>query len=466
MNYKGHLLKPLWLSFILFLSLYGQSVQAFKEQGKQAVSQEDQVKVFNIYQRRAHFGDVDAQLKMVNCYVQGYGVEADMTMSVLYLKLAAGHGSKIAKDKIASLTAGQKTAINKLWHESDIQKKYGYDALVKNILPELLEKEFKLRPPRQMSKTESVSGSMIAPRRNLLTSLIINYDVGHDGRARDIEIVNNLGMDHIALKGAIEQEALKKYRPANKLTNKKQKLQSFGHRNVWAQRNINENSIKDRLPKFYKKVKKLRVDADKGNANAQYQLAMLILAFPGLEINTMGYIKYIEMAAKAGIPEAEAEYAQLLLTGKRIEKDLDQGISYLLSAAQSGYARAQYKLARQFLSGRIIEKNEHKAQFWLEKSETQDEMYAKFWLARLSLTSEDQALRNPELAKELLANVARQERNNPNWYYFSALAQLQLGDKKQGRSLLTDGIELAEEYSWDLSEFEQLSKQLEVKSDV
>jgi TPR repeat protein len=307
---------------------------------------------------------------------------------------------------------------------------------------------------------------MHAPRRNLLTSLIINYDVGHDGRARDIEIDNNIGMDHIALKGALEQEALKQYRPANKLKNKKLKVRSFGHRNVWAQRSINENSIKDRLPKFYKKVKKLRVNADKGNANAQYQLAMLILAFPALEINTMSYIKYIEMAAKAGIPEAEAEFSQLLLTGKKIKKDLDQGISYLLSAAQSGYARAQYKLARQFLSGRIIQKNEHKAQFWLEQSETQDEMYAKFWLARLSLTSEDQALRNPELAKQLLANVARQERNNPNWYYFSALAQLQLGDKKQGRSLLTDGIELAEEYSWDLSEFEQLSEQLKVKSDV
>tara|TARA_B100000809_G_C15105348_1_gene518519 strand:+ start:738 stop:2138 length:1401 start_codon:yes stop_codon:yes gene_type:complete len=466
MNYKGQFLNPLWLSFILFLSLYGQSVQAFKEQGKQAYSQEYQVKAFNIYQRRAHFGDVDAQLKLVSCYAQGVGVEADMTMSVLYLKLAEGHGSKIAKDKIASFTAKQKTAIQTLWHESAIQKKYGYDVLVKNILPELLEKEFKLRPPRQMSKTESVSRSMFAPRRNLLTSLIINYDVGHDGRARDIEIDNNIGMDHIALKGALEQEALKQYRPANKLKNKKLKVRSFGHRNVWAQRSINENAIKDRLPRFYKKVKKLRVNADKGNANAQYQLAMLILAFPALEINTMSYIKYIEMAAKAGIPEAEAEFAQLLLTGKKIKKDLDQGISYLLSAAQSGYARAQYKLARQFLSGRIIEKNEHKAQFWLEQSETQDEMYAKFWLARLSLTSEDQALRNPELAKQLLANVARQERNNPNWYYFSALAQLQLGDKKQGRSLLTDGIELAEEYSWDLSEFEQLSEQLKVKSDV
>lgn len=41
MNYKGQFLNPLWLSFILFLSLYGQSVQAFKEQGKQAYSQED-----------------------------------------------------------------------------------------------------------------------------------------------------------------------------------------------------------------------------------------------------------------------------------------------------------------------------------------------------------------------------------------------------------------------------------------
>lgn len=66
-------------------------------------------------------------------------------------------------------------------------------------------------------------------------------------------------------------------------------------------------------------------------------------------------------------------------------------------------------------------------------------------------------------AKTLLEYVAIQEAKNPNWQYYSAMAESQLGNGKNSRELLADGIKLATDYSWDLTKFEQLSGQLKLQ---
>lgn len=42
------------------------------------------------------------------------------------------------------------------------------------------------------------------------------------------------------------------------------------------------------------------------------------------------------------------------------------------------------------------------------------------------------------------------------------MAESQLGNGKNSRELLADGIKLATDYSWDLTKFEQLSGQLKL----
>jgi TPR repeat protein len=346
------------------------------------------------------------------------------------------------------------------WNNSQIKQKYSYDELKNRILPLFLKDKLELRLPRRLSAADSVRGSLFFLRKSLLSSRIVEFDIGADGRVRDIEIAKNFYSDRLAISNTIEEMSQLKFQAANKKGNRKQKVRSYGHRSVWAQREITKEYVKRRAPKFYQKIRKLQGSAEQNDPYAQYQIAMLSLAFPALEINTISYVNYIKLSAEAGLPEAQAEYAHLLLSGKAISRDVELAFGYLLRAAQAGYARAQYKLARQFLSESEIIKDEHKAMFWLKQAMAQQEPYAKFWFARLSLKSTDKSLRNAALAKTILASLSKQEEKNPNWYYFSAMAELQLGNRVKGQYFLDEGVELAEEYSWNIKKFGILADKL------
>jgi len=187
---------------------------------------------------------------------------------------------------------------------------------------------------------------------------------------------------------------------------------------------------------------------------------MFYLVFPALEVNQVNYVNYIEKSAKAGVTEAQLEYAHLLLQGRKVTYDAEAAFSYMLQAAQAGNARAQHKLARYFFAGQVLKKNETKAYFWFKQAAEQGETYAKYWLARLYLTSNDLQYRNPQAAKELLTETQEQQENNPNWYYYSALAEHQLGHKDNAEDLLTDGLDKAQDYDWNVKAFKALAHKL------
>ncbi len=460
--------KPLGsLIFGFVFCLYSEPIWANTDEDKQLIpktaQQKQQEAVFTLYQNRAHLGDTNAQMELVSLYANGVGVKADFVMSSIYLSLASNHGNEKAKTLLSSFTPAQQKSINLAWQTSQIKEKYGFDALEKNIFPQFSDNKVILRKPRRLSSADNVYGSMLNPIRSYLSSRIIEFDVAADGKVRDIEVAMDFYSDRIAIANTIEEVSLFNYRPANQQGNRKVKVRSYGHRSVWAQRQLTKYYVQKRAPRFYKKVLKLQTAAMKDDPYAQYELAMLALVFPALEINTINYVQGIQFAAKAGIPEAQAEYAHLLLSGKMVNRDVELGFSYLLSAAQAGYARAQYKLARHLLSECEIIKDEHKAMFWLKQAMAQQEPYAKFWFARLSLKSTDKSLRNAALAKTLLASLSKQEEKNPNWYYFSAMAELQLGNNDTGLEFLSEGLALAKEYSWHIRKFEVLADKLKMK---
>ncbi len=458
------------LIFGFVLCIYGESIWANTDDDKQlsaeTAQQKQQEAVFIRFQNRAHLGDVNAQMELVSLYANGIGVNADFVMSSIYLSLASNHGDEEAKALLASFTQVQQEAINLAWQTSQIKERYGFDALEKNIFPQFSDNKVILRKPRRLSSAETVHGSMLNPIRSYLSSRIIEFDVAADGKVRDIEVAMDFYSDRLAIANTIEEVSLFNYRAANHQGNRKVKVRSYGHRSVWAQRQLTKYYVQKRAPRFYKKVLKLQTAAKKDDPYAQYELAMLSLVFPALEINTINYVQGIQFAAEAGIPEAQTEYAHLLLSGRKLSRNVELSFEYLLSAAQAGYARAQYKLARHFLSEREIIKDEHKAMFWLKQAMAQQEPYATFWFARLSLKSKDKSLRDTALAKTILASLAKQEQQNPNWYYFAAMAELQLGNNGTGLEFLSEGLRLAKEYSWHIRKFEVLADKLKGEKDV
>jgi hypothetical protein len=266
---------------------------------------------------------------------------------------------------------------------------------------------------------------------------------------------NGIGVANI-----IEKVAQAQFQAANSLVGNKSTIKSYHHRSVWALREVTKSYVKKRVPRFYQQIKSLKKSASQGDFYAKYQLGMYALVYPALEIEKTNYVSNIAESARRGVIAAKVEYAQLLLIGKHLKKDKTKGIQYLVSAAQSGHARAQYKLARQFLTGRVVQRDEKKSYFWLKQAVNQQEPYAKYWLARLSLISKNKTLTDAKLAQTLLNEVAEQQRDNPNWYYFSAIAKWKSGNNKQAKKLLAKGKTKADDYQWDLTKFNRLANKI------
>jgi hypothetical protein len=76
------------------------------------------------------------------------------------------------------------------------------------------------------------------------------------------------------------------------------------------------------------------------------------------------------------------------------------------------------------------------------------------------LTSEDNSLRNPEKAHILLAETKKVQEQNPNWYYYAALAEYQLNNNPQSKVLITSAIDKAENLEWKTPEFKALANKV------
>lgn len=460
MNYfTPQLLLLLTLTLITF---YSESAQANIIKAQQAYQQKEYSQAFNYYRQSAHLGIVDAQLKVAGFYANGIGIKADMVQSYLYLALAADHGNNSAHENLAiilqSLSTAEKDETKSLWPV--MKAKFGINALKTGIFPQLKKGKFNYKSAKQLQMTGKAATSRFSPKRSRMGSLIVEFDVGKDGKVRDIEIDKNYYMDHVGVANIIEKVAQAQFLAAKSLMGKKNKIKSYSHRSVWALREVTKSYVKKVVPRFYQKIKLLEKSADQGDNYAKYQLGMYALVYPALEIEKANYVSNIAESASRGIIAAKVEYAQLLLEGKQLKRNKPKGIQYLVSAAQSGHARAQYKLARQFLSGRVVQRDENKAYFWLKQAVNQQEPYAKYWLARLSLIAKNKSLRDAELAQTLFDEVAELQKHNPNWYFFSAIAKWQLGNNKQAKKLLAQGKAKADDYHWDLTKFSRLAKRI------
>jgi len=453
-----------FICVLVMLLSTSKIAQANMNAAYQAYAKKDYHSAVTFFKQSAHIGNIEAQLKLSAFYAQGIGTEADPLMSYVYIALAGEYGHEQAqllqRQIFENFSAKQQQKAKDLWQNHQTQ--YGLIALQKNALPILNEKRPNVSPIRRLSEISSAAQQRFSATKNYLSSVIFEFDVDVDGKVKDIEIEKDFYMSTFTKNIAMKEMSSAKYRPAKikKKNNKKKKIKTFGHRSVWAQRTITDVYVKDRLPKFYRQLKELRKSAKAGNAYSQYQLAMFYLVFPALQVNQVQYVDYIEKSAKAGVSEAKLEYAYLLLQGRKVTYDAQAAISYMLQAAQAGNARAQHKLARHFLAGQILKKNETKALFWFEKAAEQGEAYAKYWLARLYLTSDNLQYRNPQAAQKLLTETEEQQQNNPNWYYYSALAEHQLGHKDNAEDLLADGLDIAQDYAWNVKVFKALAQKL------
>jgi len=138
--------------------------------------------------------------------------------------------------------------------------------------------------------------------------------------------------------------------------------------------------------------------ADRGDADAQYNLAQAYFLGRGVPQNMVLAEQWYQRAARQGHPEATANYGLLLFQNGRRQ----EAIPFITSAADAGDPRAQYVLGTALFNGDIVERDAPRAYALMSQAAAQNLPPAVTQLAEMDrlLSPQDRA-RGVELARNM-----------------------------------------------------------------
>jgi localization factor PodJL len=121
-------------------------------------------------------------------------------------------------------------------------------------------------------------------------------------------------------------------------------------------------ALSDRLPA------PLREAATKGDAGAEYEIAMRYLEGRGMPQSTAEAVRWLERAAATGLAPAQFRLGGLYEKGQGVKKDLEAARKLYVAAAEKGSAKAMHNLAVLYAEG-IDGKPDYKtAAGWFRKA--------------------------------------------------------------------------------------------------
>ncbi len=117
--------------------------------------------------------------------------------------------------------------------------------------------------------------------------------------------------------------------------------------------------------------KDLRDWADRGDADAQFELGLRMITGEGLAKNLEEGVKSVQKAAKQKHLRAQHVLGTLYEDGVGVKKDLAKAAESYRSSAELGFALSQHSLAAMYEEGKGVEKDTAKAAEWFKKAADQ-----------------------------------------------------------------------------------------------
>jgi TPR repeat protein len=118
--------------------------------------------------------------------------------------------------------------------------------------------------------------------------------------------------------------------------------------------------------------RQLRAWAERGDADAQFELGLQFLTGANLPQNQEEGVKWLEKAANQGHLKAQHVYGSLFEDGLGVEQDSAKAAEWYLKAAEGGLAMAQHAIAVAYEIGRGVEKDTAKAAQWFQRAAGQN----------------------------------------------------------------------------------------------
>jgi uncharacterized protein len=188
--------------------------------------------------------------------------------------------------------------------------------------------------------------------------------------------------------------------------------------------NFSQNGQHEDALYWYRKA------AEKGNSNAQYELAIYYEKGRVVKQDYAKAIYWYQLSADQGNANGEKGMGFVFQTGRGVKKDYKQAVYWYRKAAKNGDAEGQFLLARLYRKGKGVEKDFEKALYWLRKSANQGN--------RLGQNGLGVSYRKGEGVKQSYEQAA-------NWYH-KAAEQGHPGAQKTLGELYANGNGVEQDY--------------------
>ena len=103
-------------------------------------------------------------------------------------------------------------------------------------------------------------------------------------------------------------------------------------------------------------LQKLRIEAENGNAEAQYVLGTYLFSGEKIKEDQTSAVKLFAKAAAQGHAKAQRKFGMCLCSGYGVKKNIPEGIKWLIKAEKQGDAIAAYSLGGRYYHGDGVKK--------------------------------------------------------------------------------------------------------------
>ncbi len=117
--------------------------------------------------------------------------------------------------------------------------------------------------------------------------------------------------------------------------------------------------------------KDLRSWADRGDADAQFELGLRLITGEGMKKSLEEGVKFVEKAAKQKHLRAQHIMGTLYEDGVGVKRDFAKAAEWYRISAELGFALSQHSLAAMYEEGRGVKKDSAKAAEWFKKAAEQ-----------------------------------------------------------------------------------------------
>jgi TonB family protein len=348
----------------------------------------------------AQVGEKRSQFNLGVMYYYGQHVEKDINKAYAWMKLSIQGETSKDNERAVFKTISSKVE-NKEIAESEyhnLQAIYSTDVLLKKLYPILVT-------PTDEHAYEAVPISIVEPKyphsallRGLQGRVSFQFDIDKLGVPRNIQLLESFP-EKIFDKNSVK--TFKKWRFETATDSTGKKIQALGLRytleyhfedagGLQLKKNLYENS---------------KLEADTGNANAQYKLGYWSKNLSNLISDTNNPNDWFLKAAVQGHSSAQYELGRSLIYGQGCHTDKEKGIEWLTRSAENGQGDAKLLLGS--LATKLTDYGSQERALAYFNSVDELSNSAKLDYAWLLATSPHQKISNPEKAIDLSNSFSR-----------------------------------------------------------